>query len=186
MTQGDRKAFAVLMLGLGETYGEPVSEARMEIYFAALSDLDLPDIRAALNVLVRTSKFFPRPAEIREAVCGSAEDRAELAWSAVQRIVRAHGWANPPKDEDWPDEATRRAAMELYGGWRALCENLPAAGPEMLGTAKLFKSSFAAYARRDDRVPALPPSRDEARAVLSGLKAELAKRGLPNGELQKR
>lgn len=184
MTPSDRKDFAILMLGLGETYGEPVSEARMEIYFAALADLELPAIRAAATAHVRGAKFFPRPAELREGVDGSAEDRAELAWVAVTRMVRHRGWTNPPSPEDWPDDAMRRAAMELYGGWQALCENLPAAGPEMLGTAKLFKASYAAYARRDDRTAAaLPPSREEARKALGDLKRELAARGLPAGKL---
>jgi hypothetical protein len=183
VNQRERAEFATLMLGLGETYGEAVSDARMEIYFAALADFEMSAIRAALNVHVRTSKFFPRPAEIREAIGGSAEDRAEVAWSAVQRLVRRHGWANPPRPENWPDEATRHAAMELYGGWTALCENLPAAGPEMLGTAKLFKASFAAYARRDDRAAALPPTHEEARAALADLKKQLDARGLPAGKL---
>jgi hypothetical protein len=104
----------------------------------------------------------------------------------MQRLVRDYGWVTAPPLEAWPDEATRRAALELYGGWVALCENLPAAGPEMLGTAKLFKAGYAAYARRDDRAVALPPSREEARARLHGLKAKLAARGLPTGKLRDR
>lgn len=183
MTQRDRQSFAALMLAVGEVYGESVSDARMELYFAALADLDLGTISGAVEAHMRAQKFFPRPSEIREAIDGSAEDRAEVAWTAVRRLVRLRGWINPPMLEDWPDEATRRAAMELYGGWQALCENLPASGPEMLGTAKLFKATYCAYARRNDRVAALPPSRDEARQRLSGLKMELVARNLPTGNL---
>jgi hypothetical protein len=183
MTPADRAAFAELIFAVGEIYSEALSDTRVEFYFAALSDLDLPEIRTALNAHVRAVKFFPKPAEIREAVVGSAEDRAELAWNGLLRIVRRHGWANPPKPEEWEDPAMRRAALELYGGWTALCENLPSAGPEMLGTAKLFKASYCAYARRDDRVAVLPPSQDEARKALHSLKLELVSRGLPTGQL---
>jgi hypothetical protein len=179
MNQQDRQRFAELVLGLGETYGEPVSDARMEIYWRALEDLSFAAVQRAANVHARTSKFFPRPAELREAVEGPIEDQAELGWAAVQSIVRRYGyWANP-EDVQWPDEITKHAAMKLYGGWRALCEHLPASGPEMLGTAKLFKAHYAAVSRQAQR-EALPPSREEARNVLADLKAKLDARGLPS------
>jgi hypothetical protein len=160
MTESDRGRFGVLMLGLGETFGEPVSDTRMEIYFRALSDFELDAIARAVDSLVRTSKFFPRPAEIREAMTGSVDDHAELAWNAMVGLVRRCGyWWNEDLQGPipWPDDATRRAALELYGGWKALCECLPASGPEMLGTAKLFKTTFKAYAARDlAGLPAAP------------------------------
>lgn len=191
MTPGDRQAFAELMVGLGETYGEPVSDARMEIYFAALADLDLAAVRLAATVHVRTSKFFPRPAEIRELVGGTVEDRAEIAWAGVVNLVRKHGWlgvdgrGKPPAFED---DATRRAALELFGGWTALCEQLPGAGsPAFLGTAKQFKALYGAYARRERALPPGEAGRElsagETRAALGNLKLELQARNLPTGAL---
>lgn len=158
MTENDRPSFAALMLGIGETYGEPVSDARMEIYFAALSDLGMGEIRAAATAHVRGSKFFPRPAELREAVDGSLEDRAEIAWMQTIGLVRQYGFYNEPPDEAWPDEAMWRAAMELYGGWRPLCAKLPGEGPELLGYAKQFKATYRAYNTRAARraLPAAP------------------------------
>lgn len=182
MTQQDRPGFAELMVGVGEVYGESMSDARMELYWRALSDLSFESVRHAADIHVRTQKFFPRPAELREAVDGRTEDHAEVAWAAVQALVRKHGyWANP-SDIRWPDDVTHHAAMKLYGGWRALCEHLPASGPEMLGTAKLFKAHYVAVSRQAQR-EALPPSREEARNVLADLKAKLDARGLPTGAL---
>ncbi len=187
MTAKDRAEFAALMFGLGETYGEAVSEARMEIYFAALVDLDLVAVRAAATVHVRAVKFFPRPAELREAVLGSTDDRSALAWSSVLQLVRRVGYMGTDgqgKAPAFPDRATERAAMELYGSWSALCARLPGEGPELLGIAKNFKAAYAAYVRRDQRtLDALPPTKSEARARLHDVKAELIKRGLPTGAL---
>lgn len=183
MTDADKPAFATMMVATGELFNRAMSETMLEMAFNALADLPLADVQRAVTAHVRTRSFFPTPAEIRQAISGSPEDRAELAWAAVVRLVRSHGWANPPKADEWPDEATRCAAMELYGGWVALCENLPAAGPEMLGTAKLFKASFSAYARHDDRAALPPPTREEARKALGDLKAQLAARNLPAGKL---
>jgi hypothetical protein len=182
MTDQDAADFATLMLGLGETYGEPVSDARIEIYFAALSDMTLPEIRAAATAHVRGCKFFPRPAELREGLDGSAEDRAELAWLSVMRIVRAFGFYNEPPPDAWMDEATRRAALDLYGGWRGLCSRLPAEGPEMLGAAKLFKGGYRAYENYTTRREL--PHGESGRELSDGealrsLTVALKARGLP-------
>jgi hypothetical protein len=189
MTNLDRAAFAAFMLGLGEVYGEPVSDARMEIYFSALADLELEEIRQAATAHVKLTKFFPRPSELRDAVFGASEDRADLRWNAMLAVVRRYGFHQTPPDEAWPDEATRRAALDLYGGWRGLCASLPGEGPELLGCAKLFKASYIAYDRRAQR-QGLPPgetgrelTRDEAKRALSELKINLKQRGLPTGVL---
>lgn len=147
MTAQDRERFATLMLGLGETYGEPVSEARMEIYFRALEDVDFAAVNAAANIHVRQSKFFPRPSELREAIEGSPDDAAELAWVELLRAVRRIGYYGTPTFED---DAMRRAALEMFGGWRALCSKLPGEGPELLGCAKNFKALYKAYMHREE------------------------------------
>jgi hypothetical protein len=185
MTEADRVAFATLMLGLGETYGEPVSDARLEIYFAALGDLDLAALRTAAFYHAKFQRFFPRPVELREAIHGSADDRAEMAWLAVLRLIRRVGQYAVPKDDDWPDAATKRAAQELFGGWRALCEKLPGEGPELLGFRKSFLATYRAYDARLTR-EALPQSetgrelsQQEAATALANVKVALKDRGLP-------
>jgi hypothetical protein len=145
MTDQDRAAFAELMLGISETFSHPVSDTVMELYFRALQDLPLEALRVAATIHVRTAKFFPRPAELREAIEGSTEDAAEIAWVTLLRLVRSVGYYGTPT---WTDDATRRAALELFGGWQALCSSLPAEGPELLGCAKNFKSVYRAYAKR--------------------------------------
>lgn len=191
MTTADEQDFHDLMQGLGETYGEPVSAMRMELYWRALEDLSIEAVRTAANVHARTSKFFPRPSEIRDLIGGDVNDRAELGWMAVVALVRRYGYPGADgrgKAPEFPDEATRRAALELFGGWASLCQNLPEAGsPAFLGTAKQFKSLYGANVRRD---AALPPgetgrelSPEEARAALSHITTELKKRGLPTGAL---
>lgn len=149
MTNGDRQAFARMIFALGETFGEPVSDLRVEAYFDALGDLPLEDVLTAGRSAIREARFFPRPVELREQIDGKVEDQSEIAWTYVQREVRRVGFYGAPT---WPDEATRRAALELYGGWGALCTHLPASGPELLGFGKQFKASFRAYACEDRRL----------------------------------
>lgn len=191
MTAADRVGFVELMLGLGETYGEAVSDARMEIYFAALADLALADVRRAATVLVRTQKFFPRPAELREGVNGSLDDRAELAWMALLTAVRHIGYMGTDGKGAAPDfdgdAALRRAALQLFGSWARLCEFLPSNGPELLGIAKQFKAAYRAYDNREQRHLIAEHERNalsksEAVGILAHVKRELRVRNLPTHE----
>lgn len=152
MTDADRPAFARGLYALGETFNEPVGELRAEAYFDALADLPVDAVLAAMRQAIRTNRFFPRPVEIRDAVTGSGDDQAELAWGAVVSLVRRRGFYNPPSEVDWPSEAVQRAALELYGGWQRLCECLPGEGPGLYAAAKQFKATYRAYANRDQRV----------------------------------
>jgi len=185
MRDGDRLAFAKGLYALGEAFNEPVSELRAEAYFDALADLPVRAVLDAMRTAIRDGRFFPRPVEIREYVEGRPEDRAELAWTALLRLVRRYGWPGidgKGKAPNFPDEATRGAALELYGGWSALCARLPSEGPEFLGAAKQFKAAYLAYSRRES-LAALPPSKNEVKALLRDVKGELVARSLPTGDL---
>jgi hypothetical protein len=156
MTEHDRAAFGRMLFALGDTFNEPVSELRVEAYFDALRDLPAGAVLAAGRRAIAESEFFPRPFKLRELAEGSGDDRAELAWNAVRKLIKRYGYYEQPPLSAWPDEAARRAAMELYGGWRALCSSLPADGPELLGYRKSFIASYQAYAGRERRELALP------------------------------
>lgn len=171
------------MLGLGEAYGEAVSDAKLEIYFAALRDLPLEHLRYVATLHVKTQKFFPRVSELREAIEGDVSDRADVAWTRLLQMVRRCGyWWKTDRQGPlpWPDDVTQRTALDLYGNWRGLCERLPGDGPELLGAAKLFKATYAAYARQDSRITAAALENPETvRARLSDLRKALEARGLP-------
>lgn len=179
-TKAQSRAFGLQLVALGEVFNEPVSAARLELFLRLVEDLPYDALRQAVVSHGRTATFFPKPAELRQIVLGQIEDQAELAWTALLREVRRVGWLGTPR---WPDVATEAAALGLFGGsWRALCEHLPAGGPELLGFRKQFVALYGATARQA-RAAALPPSRDEAKAALADLKTELQARGLKTGKL---
>lgn len=155
MNQSDRAAFARMMFALGDTFNEPVSEIRAEAYFDALSDLPVDDVLAVGRRAIAECRFFPRPVELREMATASDDDAAEEAWNEMRRLVRRVGYYETPT---WPDPVMARAALELYGGWKALCTSLPADGPEFLGARKAFIANYKAYVNRERRdALALPP-----------------------------
>ena len=50
------------------------------------------------------------------------------------------------------DPRTLRAVNELWGGWRRLCETLPAEGPELVGWIKQFKATYQGVERASERL----------------------------------
>lgn len=176
-TETQERAFGAMLLAMGEAYNDPVSTARFELFCRALEDLPFEAVMAAANQHIRESVFFPKPVDLRERVLGNVGDEAELAWTAMLREIARVGYVGTPT---WRNDATQRTVEGLFGSWRALCERLPAGGPELLGYRKQFVSLFAAQWRQD-AAGQLGPGRAEARSVLEGLQENLTKRGLASG-----
>jgi len=83
-----------------------VAEAkeRFRLYWIALRDLPLPDLRAAFVVLVRTQKFLPTPAEVRTEAIRQGSVRLHAKSRARQLIwLHEREWTPPaepvPQDE---------------------------------------------------------------------------------------
>ena len=159
MTDDQRSAFAQALVLLAETLGEPVSELRAEGYWYALHDLSLADVLAAIRVQLQTAKFFPKPAELRAAIEGVTEDRAELAWVEVMRVARRNGeMAGRDYLPDHKDDPALWAGLDALGGWNTFCES----EESLTYRATMFKRAYAAMTRREqvERI-ALPVSEDE-------------------------
>ena len=74
-----RKTFNEVMAVMGEVFGQESSPEKLRIYWAVLkADLDDDGLRRASETLLRTAKFFPKPAEILEAWRGPSLMRAGL------------------------------------------------------------------------------------------------------------
>lgn len=115
MTAADRGRFAACLTALAETFAEPCSVARLEGYFAALEDLPLPAVEAAIQGALRTATFFPRPAELR-ALAGVGDPDVGVVDSLVHDLL----WGRPV-----PTPAFAQLALERIGGRRAV-EDMPA------------------------------------------------------------
>ena len=67
--------FAARLGILAEVFGEVLTPIRVGGYWAALSDQAPSDVWAALDHALKTSKFFPRPAELRDQALACADQR---------------------------------------------------------------------------------------------------------------
>lgn len=106
-------------------YQKDVKEGTFEAYVTYLADVPPEFIRAAVDELIKTSKWLPTVAEIRERARaawmnskGLEEETAEKAWIALLRMVRKHGFARPMR-EAFTSVAAYQAMRAV--GWTAIC-----------------------------------------------------------------
>lgn len=91
----NRNEAAKLVAILSAAY--PAAQIRPETdiaYHLALSDIPYPVAEQAVAILLRTSKFMPTAAEIREVLAEAATSIApwESAWDEVADVVHRHGY----------------------------------------------------------------------------------------------
>lgn len=113
------------------------------LYFDALADLPITSLRAAVMSLIRNNKFFPMPAEIREAAFAAMPK--PLALPPPEH--RPFPDNNPVAPEDRVTAAEMDAILRKYG-LRARIDQLQARRPMLDGYAAP-RLTVAQLLRRD-------------------------------------
>ena len=90
----DRLARAMTLLG--ETFNEVLSDAKLEAYALALAHEPIERLEAAVPELLRTSAYFPRPAEWLTAAREVALQRPKIP---ADRGLP--GWVRDPSLPEW-------------------------------------------------------------------------------------
>ena len=70
MIKEDMKEFIEILDFMAEGLNTNMSAVKYKFYFAALSDLNLDDIKKAANHIARTATFFPKPVDFRNTIAG--------------------------------------------------------------------------------------------------------------------
>lgn len=120
MSDKQFKTAVVTAVGvLAETFGRKVTEATLSAYTIGLGGLTPQQVEAATGKALRSCKFMPTPAELRE-LAGELKltDRAEIAWACFERAVTQHGGYRSVCFDDPAINAT----VQSLGGWSACCE----------------------------------------------------------------
>ena len=138
----DAERFAIVMNALGAAFNRPITPAVLTAYEMGLEGLAIEEIEGAAKRALRTCKFMPTPAELRELAGGlKPEDQAVLAWQAAVRAVEDYGWYRSVQFED----AAITATIRSLGGWQRFCERC--GGEEEKWLRKEFLTTYASYRR---------------------------------------
>lgn len=117
MKNQELEAFSMAFGVMAEVFNEPISDVKISAYWDCLRDLDHETILQSMSQCVKHSKFFPRPADIRELVEGTRWDKANLQLMKLQREIVSVGRYGTPVLE--PE---MEMAVFHLGGWWAVCQ----------------------------------------------------------------
>lgn len=166
MTADEQDALLDRLTAMAEYYERPKSDAQLMLYVQGLADLPFPGVAGALSVLLKTSTFFPKIAEIRELVGGDVEAQAEDAWAELHGEIRRVGsWRAPQLSA-----ATWATVELLCGTWERCVATIgrAEAGPEIQGWQKRWKESYGHTAGKLERGELI--GREEAAQILGSIR----------------
>jgi len=123
MEKFEFKDFLSIINRAAIVYDIELSEDRQAVYWDIFKQYSIEQFKDAMNQVVRSCKFFPRPAEIIEFMLDdqlSIEDRATTQAMMVLERMQIYGSYGIP---DWDDPTTDIVIKRGFGGWNALCGN---------------------------------------------------------------
>lgn len=161
-TDAEKVRRAEALAKLAVAFRTEMTETMWSVYGAGLADLSLTALRIAVTRAIENCRFFPSIAELRQlAGVPSVQQRALLAWGAVQRASRQQGPSRSVKFDD----ATTNATIRYLGGWPFVCQQIREGNGDW--ARRNFQSTYALLFH-----PALP---EEERGYLPGMKEERAR-----------
>lgn len=106
----NRKMFTNYMALFAEIFDKEVSIALQKVYWQALEAYSDPECEEAFKKIVATSKFFPKPAEIINAIdsLSSPETAPLIAWGTVMASLESGVE---------PSDPSTKEAIRRVGGW---------------------------------------------------------------------
>lgn len=87
MIPNDRAMFAKAMYDCYDVYGKEANEKTIDLYFKLLMDYDLQAVLNGLESVLRSSKFFPKPSEVVEAVEGKENENIDIAYQDAKSVI---------------------------------------------------------------------------------------------------
>lgn len=140
-TTEERKAVALALLELSlVTARAELDEPTLAAYLKHLDDLEADAVLRGIQVLCRSSTYFPPVAEIRRAADGLTRAELDMAWGEAMAAVQAGRYQ---KRDGLVSDPVRRA-VKAIGGWQAL-GNATESGLVYLERA--FRAAYPAAAR---------------------------------------
>lgn len=125
MTPGDiKQGMAVLRNYYVDREGKPhvVNDAQWAVYIDGLAPFSPGQLEAAARAWMRQSRFFPQLSDLLPLIQGPAvspETAAHLAWTTVERALRAAG---AYRGATFVDGAIGETVRQVFGSWAAACQ----------------------------------------------------------------
>lgn len=118
MTTEEFESVINRLTGVADYFHCELSQTKLMFYFDGLCDLAVDDVQRALTTCIKTCRFMPLVADIRQALGEDAENDSEKAWLAYKHLAHQQGgYASPCIT----DAALAETLMEIFGSWETAC-----------------------------------------------------------------
>lgn len=98
----DRLQFAKSLEMIAQLYRVVMTNEIAAMYFDALQDYEAQDVQAALRRATRQSKWFPKPAELRESIVAEIE-REHRLWIKADNEKQRKAIADAQQKDPAPE-----------------------------------------------------------------------------------
>jgi len=105
--------FREYMATLGELFDKPITPLLTSLYWKTLEPFTDEECEGAIEEILLSAKFFPKPAEFMERLRGKEQDKATVAWIKLVDGIRSKGPYRSVKFDD----PVIHAVIEFMGGW---------------------------------------------------------------------
>lgn len=139
-------------------------EDAIDLWTDCFQNDPFPVVKLAVMELIKTAKFPPVIADVREKIdslTGQASETAEEALEQVNKAVRYAGWANAEKAKTMMSPLAWRV-VEAMGGWMDRCSLLNSD----VGTYKAqFRNMFNTFQTREKQAAASAKAQEILRQI---------------------
>ena len=90
----DKAEFIKTMRGAGKLYGKDLDEETLKMWLSFFKDNTTEEFNCAINEHIKTSRYFPTVADIKELIATSKMKtlpKAEDEWNRVIELVHKYG-----------------------------------------------------------------------------------------------
>lgn len=161
MRDNDKIKFKELLVAISQTYDRELTASKARLWWNLFKQYSITDFESAVYAHMSdadSGMFEPKPACIIRHITGtskqnqqSIEDRANMAWSCVEREIGRIGSYGTLELED----KIALAAVKGIGGWKALCGSTM---DQLVWKKKEFVSNYKSYENSNlDMLPSKLP-----------------------------
>ena len=124
MKENDKKRFMDAIGTLAEMHNKKLSTLLLKAYWGSLQKFEIEEIETAAGRLMETSRYFPKPVEIIEAITGGAQDINDVAMIQANNVIESVRTVGGYRSVEFDDPTTAAVVKLGWGGWQKLCDEL--------------------------------------------------------------
>ena len=120
MIKTDLIKFRSAMYDCFDIYTKERNEKTIDLYFSLLIEYNIDSLLKAMESVLRTSKFFPKPSEIIEQIEGNENVLIDNAFETAKRYWQEMGFYN---NASFTDQLISETIKDI-GGLQVFCESM--------------------------------------------------------------